>query len=383
MTATAADRRPAPHGRAVPVAAVRRHVVAAQGYAGRLRSAGADDVAAAIERLGAVQLDSISTVERSHRLTLLSRVGGYPRGTVSILLEAGRVAETWVHEACLVPASDWPLWRRRMQQRTVHHWYGPVIERDPELAKAVLTEIEARGPLGSRHFEGTGSGGMWGWKPAKRMLDALWTSGQLVVRARQGFQRLYDLPERVLPRELLEAPVPSEPEYLRTIALRAVAARGALTEAGIVEHARLRGGVARIAPHVAALVDEGALERRAVDDGGPPVLFPAGAELHGKPSGSVLLSPFDNLLWDRPFARRVLGFDHLIEVYKPAHERRYGYYVLPLLHHDRIVGRADVKADRRAGRLIVHAYHPERGFRSTAPLERAAGRLARLLGLEL
>jgi uncharacterized protein YcaQ len=96
----------------------------------------------------------------------------------------------------------------------------------------------------------------------------------------------------------------------------------------------------------------------------------------------VLLSPFDNLLWDRPFARRVLGFDHLIEVYKPAHERRYGYYVLPLLHHDRIVGRADVKADRRAGRLLIHAYHPERGFTSTAPLERAAARLARMLGLE-
>jgi uncharacterized protein len=339
-------------------------------------------VEAAVSRLGAVQLDSISTVERSHRLTLMSRIGVYPRGTVSGLLESGRIVETWVHEACLVPAADWPLWRRRMQQRVVHHWYGPVIERDPALAEAVLAEIAARGPLGSRHFEGTSSGGMWGWKPAKRMLDALWTSGRLVVRARQGFQRLYDLPERVLSPELLGAPVPSEPEYLRAIAVRAVTARGALTEAGIVEHARLRGGVARIATHVAALVDEGALERRAVDDGGAPVLLPGGAELHGRPSGSVLLSPFDNLLWDRPFARRVLGFDHLIEVYKPAHERRYGYYVLPLLHHDRIVGRADVKADRRAGRLLIHAYHPERGFSSTAPLERAAARLARMLGLE-
>jgi uncharacterized protein YcaQ len=366
----------------VSVTALRRQVVAAQGFAGRLRRADAEDVEAAIARLGAVQLDSISTVERSHRLALLSRVGAYPRGTVSGLLERGRVIETWVHEACLVPAGDWPLWRRRMEQRVVHHWYGPVIERDPALADAVLGEIRERGPLGSRHFEGTGSGGMWGWKPAKRMLDALWTSGRLVVAGRQGFQRLYDLPERVLARDLLDAPVPSEDAFLRAICVRAVAARGALTEAGIVEHARLRGGTARIATHAAALVEEGALDRRAVEDGGPPVLLPAGAELHGRPSGSVLLSPFDNLLWDRPFASRVLGFDHLIEVYKPAPERRYGYYVLPLLHHDRIVGRADVKADRKAGRLVIHAYHPERGFRSTAPLERAAARLARMLGLE-
>jgi uncharacterized protein len=357
--------------------------VAAQGYAGRLRRAGPDDVAAVIDRLGAVQLDSISTVERSHRLALTARAGAYPKGTVSGLLAAGRVIETWVHEACLVPAADWVLWQRRMRERRVHHWYGPVIDRDPQLARAVLDQIRERGPLGSRHFEGTGSGGMWGWKPAKRMLDALWTTGELVVSARQGFQRLYDLPERVLPPELLEAPLLDEDEYLRRVCLRAVAGRGALTEAGIVEHARLSGGTARIRPYVDALLADGVLERVAVDDGGPPVLIEAGARLdEAEPTGSVLLSPFDNLLWDRPFARRVLGFDHLIEVYKPAPERRYGYYVLPLLHHDRIVGRADVKADRHQGVLIVRAYHPERGFRSLVPLERAAARLARILGLE-
>ncbi|MGN6377316.1 MAG: winged helix-turn-helix domain-containing protein [Gaiellales bacterium] len=368
--------------RTVSVQAVRRHMVAAQGYAGRARRGRAREVEEVIGRLGAVQLDSISTVERSHRLALTSRVGAYPRGTVSRLLGQGRVIETWVHEACLVPAADWALWSRRMQERRVHHWYGPVIDGDPQLAEAVMAEIRDRGPLGSRHFEGTGSGGMWSWKPAKRMLDALWTAGMLVVSGRQGFQRLYDLPERVLPPELLDAPVPSEQEYLRAICLRAVAARGALTEAGIVEHARLGGGTARIRPHVQALVGEGRLERLAVDDGGPPVLVTAGAELDGEPTASVLLSPFDNLLWDRPFARRILGFDHLIEVYKPAHERRFGYYVLPLLHRDRIVGRADIKADRGAGTLIVRAYHPERGYRSRAPLERAAARLAFVLGVE-
>jgi hypothetical protein len=134
---------------------------------------------------------------------------------------------------------------------------------------------------------------------------------------------------------------------------------------------------------VDAAIAAGEVRRVAVADGGADVLVADGAEPDdAKPSGAVLLSPFDNLLWDRPFAQRVLGFSHLIEVYKPAPERRYGYYVLPLLHHDRIVGRADLKADRKAGRLIVRAWHPEGRFRSTEPLERALRRLARQLGLE-
>ena len=139
---------------------------------------------------------------------------------------------------------------------------------------------------------------------------------------------------------------------MRTLVLRAVAARGALTDAGVVEHWRLRGGVAGVKPYIDALVAAGALRREAVDDGGPPVLIEAGADVEAaKPAGAVLLSPFDNLLWDRPFAERVLGFRHLIEVYKPAPERRYGYYVLPLVVGDRVAGRADVKADRKAGVL--------------------------------
>ena len=161
----------------------------------------------------------------------------------------------------------------------------------------------------------------------------------------------------------------------------AVTARGALTESGVVEHARLKGGVARIRPHIDALVGEGLLDRHEVDDGGPPVLVPPGTSFDAAPTAAVLISPFDNLLWDRPFARRVIGFDHLIEVYKPQPQRQFGYYVLPLVAGDRIVGRADLKSDRKAGYLRLQAYHPERGFRSTQPLERALDRLARTLGL--
>ena len=267
-------------------------------------------------------------------------------------------------------------------------WYGEIDSDHPHLRQHVLHEIRSRGPLGSRHFDGAArKGEMWGWKPAKRMLELLWNHGELVVAGRQGFQRLYDLPERVLHREILDAPTPSEPERLRELVVRAVRARGALTEGGIVEHWRLRGGAARIRAVVEALVDDGVVERRDVDDGGPPVLVPEGAELdRPAPAAAVLLSPFDNLLWDRPFARRVLGFDHLIEVYKPAHERRFGYYVLPLLRGDRIVGRADLKSERADRQLVVRAFHRENGVRASGALDdaldTALDRLRRVIGLE-
>jgi uncharacterized protein YcaQ len=372
--------------RVVAVAAVRRLVLQAQGYASRARSGTGREVEATIRRLSCVQLDSISAVERSHRIALTSRVGDYPKGTVPRLLRTGKVFEYWAHEACLLPIETWPLFRPAMAVGG-RRWYGNALEEHPEVVERVLAEIEERGPLGSRDFDGAGGGGMWNWKPAKRVLEGLWNHGRLVVADRQGFQRRYDLAERVVPKPLLDAPAPSEDAMLRTFAHAAVRARGALTESGIVEHWRLRGGAARIRPHVDALVADGALERVAVDDGGAPVVVPAGAELDlPAPTAAVLLSPFDNLLWDRPFARRIFGFDHLIEVYKREHERRYGYYVLPFLRGERIVGRADLKAERADGALVVKAFHREPGVRASAALEtaleRALARLARTIGLE-
>jgi uncharacterized protein len=370
----------------VSATTIRRIAIAAQGYAGRFRRARAADVEAAIELLSCVQLDSISTVDRSHRLALSSRVGAYPAAAVSELLAAGRIFEYWAHEACLLPVADWPLFRPAMQNGG-RRWYGEIERTHPHLAEEILGEIEARGPLGSRHFEGSAGGGMWNWKPAKAMLELLWNRGDLVVGGRQGFQRLYDLPQRVLPAKVLAAPVPPEQERLRELALRAVRARGVLTEAGIVEHWRLRGGVATIRPAVAGLVSDGLLRRLRVDDGGADVLVDARADLEpAAPTTAVLLSPFDNLLWDRPFARRILGFDHLIEVYKPQPQRRYGYYVLPFLRGERIAGRIDLKSERSEGALVVKAFHREQGVRASAALDdaldRALDRLARSIGLD-
>jgi uncharacterized protein YcaQ len=372
--------------RTISLIALRRLAIHAQGYATRTRVGTTREVESAIRRLSCVQLDSISAVERSHRIALTSRVGTYRPGTVGRLLSHGRVFEYWAHEACLLPIDDWPLFAAHMHTGG-RGWYGDVGETHPHLAEEILAEIRERGPLGSRHFEGTSEAGMWNWKPAKAMLDRLWNHGDLVIAGRQGFQRLYDLPERVIPKALLDAPVPGETERLRALAAKAVAARGALTEAGIVEHWRLRGGTARVRPIVDSLVADGVLERLSVEDGGAPVLVPASTDLDPAPlSTAVLLSPFDNLLWDRPFARRVLGFDHLIEVYKKPHERQYGYYVLPFLRGDRIVGRADLKSVRGDGVLVVKAFHREPGVRASGALDdaldRALDRLRRACGLE-
>jgi hypothetical protein len=371
--------------RTAHLVALRRLAIAAQGFAGRARRGTPREVEAAITRLSCVQLDSISTVERSHRIVLASRVGAYGADTVTRLLREGRVFEYWAHEACLLPVSDWPLFREPMANGG-RPWWSQVERTHAHLREEILEAIRESGPLGSRDFDGPLEKGMWERKPAKAMLDRLWNHGELVICGRPSFQRLYDLPERVLPRAVLDAPVPDEHERLRALALRAVRARGVLTESGVVEHWRLRGGTARIRAAVDSLVGDGLLERIRVDDGGADVLVPAGAELDvPAPAAAVLLSPFDNLLWDRDFARRVLGFDHLIEIYKPAPQRRFGYYVLPLLWRDRVVGRADLKSERSTGELVVRAFHREPGVRPSAALEdafdRALDRLRRTCGL--
>ena len=244
---------------------IRRTIVAAQGFAGRYRRAAETDVEAAIRRLSAVQLDSISTVDRAHRLTLSSRIGAFdpedvpqapPRRADLRVLGARSVAAAGRAVAAL-PDGD---------GRAAGHWgwHDRAFREHPELFEPVLERIRAEGPLGSRDFEGSGGGGdMWNWKPAKMVLEALWDSGQLVIAGRRSFQRLYDLTERVIPKHVLETPTPPEDETLRTFALLAVRARGALTEAAIREHWRLKGGKARLHHHLVALVDEGRLREVA------------------------------------------------------------------------------------------------------------------------
>jgi hypothetical protein len=372
-------------GTVTSIAALRRVSVSAQAYASRFRRARPGDVEDTIRRLGAVQLDSISTVDRAHRLTLSSRIGVYDEAELRSLLAAGRIFEYWAHEACLLPIELWPHCRQTMEGGAHWRFHERAMREHGDLVEPVLERIRAEGPLGSRDFEGAGDGAdMWNWKPAKMVLEALWDNGVLVVAERQSFQRRYDLAERVIPREILTAPTPDEDETLRTLALLAVRARGALTEPAIREHWRLKGGRARLHHHVLALVDEGLLREVHVDEGGPPFYVEAETELDGDPAPPVLLCPFDNLLWDRPLVERLFGFRHVIEVYKREHERAYGYYVLPLLAGDKFLGRADLKSDRAEGVLRIRRFTPEPKVRGNVgdKLERAAIRLARTIGLE-
>jgi len=387
--------------RAVTITELRRLVISAQDYVTRVKRAAVDDVGAAIRHAMCIQLDTVTAVERSHRIAIASRVGLYPRDTVSKLLGEGRIIENWTHALCLVPAEDWPLyaWSREGMQDGVP-WHGDVKKRYPGLADRILGEIRMRGALGSKDFAGeadpaphragTSSEAMWSWKPAKQMLDALFASGELVIAGRVNFHRLYDLPERVLPRTVLDAPVPSREEAIKELIVKAVQARGALAEVAIAEHIRPIwhfGGAKAAAPYVDELIAEGRLERLAVDDGKAPVVAEAGVELdRPRPSAAVLLSPFDNLLWGHQYSTRVLGFKHVIELYKPAPQRQYGYYVLPFLWRDRIVGQADLKSERKEGALVVKAFHLEPGVRPSKALheafERALDRVRRVAGLE-
>jgi uncharacterized protein YcaQ len=369
---------------AVSVSAVRRLVVARQGFVARFRRSDEADVEATIRRLTAVQLDSITAVDRAHRLTLGARIGAYPRDTVARLLGEGRIFEYWAHEASLLPIELWPHFRRVMEGGG--HWgsHDRALREHAELVEPVLARIREEGPLGSRDFEGQGGGGMWNWKPAKMVLEALWDRGVLVIAGRQSFQRRYDLAERVIPDHVLGAPTPTEAETLRELSVLAVGARGALTEPAIREHWRLKGGRARLQPHLDELVLEGRLREVQVDDGGLPFYVLPGEELDGAAAAPTLVCPFDNLVWDRPLLERLFGFKHIIEVYKREHERAYGYYVLPLLAGDRFIGRADLKADRAAGVLRVRRFTPEPRVRGDvdSKLERAAARLARTLRLD-
>jgi uncharacterized protein YcaQ len=368
----------------VSLAELRRTIVHHQRFASRFRRARPGEVETEIRRLTAVQLDSISTVDRAHRLTLGARIGAFAEDVPALLLREGRIFEYWAHEACLLPIELWPHFRRAMAGPG--HWgaHDRALREHPELVEPILERIRAEGPLGSRDFEGTGSGGMWNWKPAKMVLEALWDRGELAIAGRRSFQRTYDLAERVIPREWLDAAVPDPDDTYRELSLLAVRSRGALTEAAIREHWRWKGGRAVLHHHLEALVAEGRLRLLEVDDGGPPFYVDGELELGGDPASPVLVCPFDNLVWDRPLLERLWSFRHVIEVYKRDYERVYGYYVLPLLADDRFLGRADVKADRAEGVLRIKRFTSEPRVRGNVAgkLERAAARLARTLGLE-
>lgn len=349
-------------------------MLAAQGLDRRARRrARKADVLAAVRRMGALQIDTISVVARSPYLVLWSRLGDYDPRWLDALLAEGRLFEYWAHEACFLPIEDYPLYRHRMLDhgwagwRYAHKW----MDAHREDAARLLQHVRERGEVRSTDFERVDTrGGWWSWKPEKRMLESLFTAGELMIARREGFQRIYDLRERVLP-SWDDARLPSADEVRRALVLNAVRAMGIAKAKWVADYFRMDKTSTKALPE--RLADAGDLLRVDVDGWKEPAyIHPdhadaarAAAAGRLKPVLTTLLSPFDPLVWDRGRASEMFGFEYRIEVYTPAPKRIYGYYVLPILHRGRLIGRLDPKAHRKDGVFEVRKIHFEPGVRLT------------------
>ncbi len=358
------------------------------GLPSKARGDGAGARAAAhavIERFGYLQLDTISvTGARSHTLVLLSRLGGMDAALGErLLVPAAPLFEYWGHAACWMPLALYPLFGFRRERFRKDPWWAEVLTRRRADADALLRRARDEGGFRSKDLEGDGSKGWWRGKDSKRVAEALWSAGELAIRERRAFQRVYDLPERVIPEGLRGRDVPVVDAY-RALLLRALDGHGWAEERTLADTWHLRRTQAPFAAALRSLADAGDVVPCALDDGDecwPGWIRPRDLELAARlrrlrprADRGVLLSPFDPLLWDRDRVRRLFGFDVVLEIYVPAARRRYGYYCMPVLAGERLVGRVDVKADRADGRVRTPAVHFESSRPSAA--DRAAVRTA-------
>jgi uncharacterized protein YcaQ len=357
----------------------RRLAIAAQGLA-RPRPTGRVDarhLRRAIDDAGLLQLDSVNVFCRSHYMPVFSRLGPYPREALDRLAwhgdgganpgRAGRrdLIEYWGHEASLLPVELQPLLRWRMARADALAWKGVarVATDQPQLLEFVLDVVRERGPIRASDLAAKERRRepreMWSWSEEKTALEYLFFAGRVCAARRVNFERLYDLPERVLPRSVLEAPTPSQEEAQRQLVLIAAKRLGVATEADLGDYFRLPRAESKA--RVAELAEDGALVPVRVEDWRQPAYLtperPAG--LRRAASARALLTPFDSLVWARDRTERLFDFRYRIEIYTPKPKRVYGYYVLPFLLGDRLVARVDLKSDRQAGVLRVHGAFAE------------------------
>jgi uncharacterized protein YcaQ len=351
----------------------RRAAIGAQGLA-TARPKGRADVRhlrRALDAVGIVQLDSVNVFSRSHYMPLFSRLGPYPRETLDQLTvhqngQAGRgrgrgdqreLFEYWGHEASLIPIDMQPLLRWRMARADDLAWAGVarVAKDEPELVKRVLALVREQGPIrasevGSPKRERQ-AGEMWNWNSGKKALEYLFFAGQVTAERRVNFERLYDLPERVLPAAVLEMPTPPEDEAQRELLLIAARRLGVATEPDLGDYFRLPRADSKA--RLAELVEAGALRTVAVKGWSAPAYASADLKVPRRIRARALLTPFDSMVWARERTERLFDFRYRIEIYVPAAKRVHGYYVLPFLLGDRLVARVDLKSDRQAGVLRV------------------------------
>ncbi|MDQ3412645.1 MAG: winged helix DNA-binding domain-containing protein [Chloroflexota bacterium] len=342
-----------------------------------------------VRHLGCVQIDTISVISRSHETVLWSRLGAFdPALFDEIYYPDGALFEYWAHAAAFVPIEALPFYFRAMAAyRARYEAPGSWAEREAATLNLVLAAIRERGPLASRHFERPAGPRAdpwtwWGGKPERQALDHLWSRGDLMVQRRQGFQRTYDLAERIAPNRIGGEP-PSEAAAQRHFVATALSAMGIGTPAWVADYFRT-GWVRHVdsrstGAELALMASEGLAVPAEVEGLSEPAwidpaLLPTLTELRsgrGRPTLTTLLSPFDNLIWYRPRTAALFGFEYRIECYTPEAKRIYGYYTLPILHRGRLVGRVDPSYDRRLRRLTIKAAHLEPRVRATDPLAAA------------
>lgn len=353
---------------------------------------------ALVHKLGFVQVDSIRTVERAHHMILFTRRSGYRPAQLSRLLERERsLFENWTHDAAVIPTDFYPVWQRRFDREAVEfarrwqRWRGEDFLRKLD---EVLEHVDRHGPVRAAHLreEGHGSGqGWWDWAPSKTALEYLWRTGRLAVTRREGFQKVYDLVEKVIPEAQRDPGAVPDQAGLIDWACRSALDRLGFATPG--ELARFWDGITPAEAAAWCQAEGENLRVVEIEDAGKGRFRQAYAwadveerlsDTPPPPGRLRVLSPFDPLLRDRQRTERLFGFSFRIEVFVPAAQRRFGYYVFPLLEGDRLIGRLDMKTDRERDALAVSAFWPERRLRLTGPrlkkLEAELDRLRRFTG---
>jgi uncharacterized protein YcaQ len=375
--------------------AARRIALAAQGF-GTPRPDGATNlghVRRAIDRLGLLQIDSVNVLARAHYLPLFSRLGNYDSDHLDTLAWGRRskrgLFEFWAHEASLLPLSAHPLFRWSMaraaagtSKRKLQEFY----RQKRAFIEEVRHEIEDRGPMAASDLSNGGErrGPWWGWNDGKLALEWLFFAGILTTSTRRNtFERVYDLTERVLPARVQAMPTPSPEEAQRQLLRLSARALGVATEFDLRDYFRLP--VADTKARLAELLEMGDLLPVSVEGWKQPGYLDPDARQPRRIEARALLAPFDPLIWERDRTERIFDFFYRIEIYTPVAKRKHGYYVLPFLLNDRLVARVDLKSDRAASRLMVHAAHLEPGSEAkevAGPLREELRLMADWLGLE-
>ncbi|MEM9724844.1 MAG: crosslink repair DNA glycosylase YcaQ family protein [Pseudomonadota bacterium] len=339
------------------------------GLSARKTAGGRAELRRLVDKLGVLQIDSVNVLARAHLLPPFSRLGCYDVQDLDSLAYGGKrraLFEYWGHAASLLPVDLHPLFRWRMEDAAAGRGVYPDLARfgadHQRLLSDLLDEVARRGPsvVGDFRQHANRAGGWWGWSDAKTGLEWLFWAGMLTT-ARRGpaFERVYDLPERALPAKIIAAPTPSRADAQRALIERAARAMGVATEGCLADYYRLSPKEAR--PAIATLVESGVLRAVCVEGWEKPAYAHAKARLAKAFEARALLAPFDPLIWRRERAEALFGARIRIEIYVPRPKRVHGYYVLPFLLGDRIMGRVDLKADRQAKTLRVLSAHSEPG----------------------